>query len=509
VGNTIRNARTLPCASLLLGGAASLFVAASAQAADLPVKAKPVQYVKLCSLYGDGFYYIPGSDTCLKIGGYVRADIGINAAGGRTTPFSGTLGAEDRTISGISTRYRANLAFDTRTESQYGTIRTLTSIHFQNQDQTESFNLSRAFIQFSGFTVGRYQSFSDTWSLDAAWHYATQANQSDTGANGVNGLAYTFDLGNGAVLNFGVDERRTKSLSNLSSGAALKVGADPVNALGGESYPDSFVNFRIDGSAGRWAATFLAHNVNATYNNASTAGVCAGPAVSTAASPITTCGHPSDKVGWTIMEGGELRLPFIHEGDRVGYFGHYGVGTSAYSGGGTLNSANLFDSSAKLAEGWITDGVFLNGTGIELTTTWTVGAGYEHYWTPSLKTSIFGAYTQILYDSTAKSYFASNVCAAGAAGQTGFNTVTNCDPNWAYFQGGTRIQWQIAPLFYTGLELAYTRVTSAFGGSTAVVGGGTSPVLGGRPAGVYTLGDVGAFSVLFRMQRSFNSRDTT
>ena len=47
---------------------------AGAQAADLPVKAKPVQYVKICTLYGVGFYYIPGTDMCIKIGGWVRAE---------------------------------------------------------------------------------------------------------------------------------------------------------------------------------------------------------------------------------------------------------------------------------------------------------------------------------------------------------------------------------------------------------------------------------------------------
>src|SRR5215510_15823493 len=57
---------------LLLGSAAGLVAVSGTQAADLPVKAKPVQYVKICTLYGEGFYYIPGSDICLKIGGYVR-----------------------------------------------------------------------------------------------------------------------------------------------------------------------------------------------------------------------------------------------------------------------------------------------------------------------------------------------------------------------------------------------------------------------------------------------------
>jgi hypothetical protein len=58
--------------TLLLGTAAGLVAVTGAKAADMPVKAAPVQYVKICSLYGDGFYYIPGTDTCLKMGGYLR-----------------------------------------------------------------------------------------------------------------------------------------------------------------------------------------------------------------------------------------------------------------------------------------------------------------------------------------------------------------------------------------------------------------------------------------------------
>ncbi len=49
--------------SLLLGSAAGLVAVTAGQAADLPVKAKPVEYVKVCSLYGAGFYYMPGTDT--------------------------------------------------------------------------------------------------------------------------------------------------------------------------------------------------------------------------------------------------------------------------------------------------------------------------------------------------------------------------------------------------------------------------------------------------------------
>src|SRR6202012_6053532 len=67
--------------SLLLGSAAGLVAVAGAQAADLPGKAKPVEYVKGCSLYGAGFWYVPGTDTCLKIGSSVRLQTSWNTSG--------------------------------------------------------------------------------------------------------------------------------------------------------------------------------------------------------------------------------------------------------------------------------------------------------------------------------------------------------------------------------------------------------------------------------------------
>ena len=75
--------------SLLLGSGAGLIAMTAAQAADLPVKAKPIEYVRICSLYGQGFYYMPGTDLCIKIGGWSvpkppRAPTAI-WAGGRST----------------------------------------------------------------------------------------------------------------------------------------------------------------------------------------------------------------------------------------------------------------------------------------------------------------------------------------------------------------------------------------------------------------------------------------
>jgi hypothetical protein len=66
----------------LLASAAGLAAIASAQAADLPAKAKPVEYARACTLYGPAFYYIPGTDTCIRIGGHIRAEVSILGRGG-------------------------------------------------------------------------------------------------------------------------------------------------------------------------------------------------------------------------------------------------------------------------------------------------------------------------------------------------------------------------------------------------------------------------------------------
>ena len=69
---------------------------AAAQAADLPLKAKAVEYVKVCSLYGTGFYYIPGTDTCIKLGGYLRAETALWTNSNYGGAYSGQAGCCER-----------------------------------------------------------------------------------------------------------------------------------------------------------------------------------------------------------------------------------------------------------------------------------------------------------------------------------------------------------------------------------------------------------------------------
>src|SRR3974390_3412015 len=92
--------------SLLLGSAAGLIAVTAGQAADLPVKAKPVEYVKICSLYGAGFYYMPGTDMCIKVGGWVRVEATWGNNNGSMTwgPFAGDVNL--RSSSNFLTRER-------------------------------------------------------------------------------------------------------------------------------------------------------------------------------------------------------------------------------------------------------------------------------------------------------------------------------------------------------------------------------------------------------------------
>src|SRR5262250_3138006 len=151
--------------SLLLGSAAGLVAVAGAQAADLPVKAKPVEYVKICSVYGAGFFYIPGTDTCIKIGGWVRAEYTFQTGTGDQPFFSGGAGRNNRIDSNeYNIRARWVTSIDVRTQTEYGTLRAYTRAGFQTTtgETTQGrIYTERAFIQFAGFTFGKSQSYFD------------------------------------------------------------------------------------------------------------------------------------------------------------------------------------------------------------------------------------------------------------------------------------------------------------------------------------------------------------
>src|SRR5215472_16492891 len=114
-----------------LCSAASLTIVSGAQAADLPVKAKAVEYVRVCSLYGQGFFYIPGTDTCIKLGGYLRVDTTFGGGIQGTPAWSGDAGQRNRYFNDWASRSRLFFTVDTRTSTEYGLVRTYGEMRLQ------------------------------------------------------------------------------------------------------------------------------------------------------------------------------------------------------------------------------------------------------------------------------------------------------------------------------------------------------------------------------------------
>ncbi|WP_052958513.1 porin [Aquamicrobium sp. LC103] len=105
--------------SLLLGSAAAVVAATGARAADAIVipEPEPMEYVRVCDVYGAGFFYIPGTENCLKIGGYMRYQL---------TSFD-NLDAGD---GGYVKYARFAPTFDVRSETAWGTLRGFAEIEF-------------------------------------------------------------------------------------------------------------------------------------------------------------------------------------------------------------------------------------------------------------------------------------------------------------------------------------------------------------------------------------------
>jgi Porin subfamily len=476
---------------MLLGSVAALTAISSTQAADLPVKAQPVQYVKICDLYGAGFYYIPGSDICLKIGGYVQADYGWNVTGARTPHYSGGAGAQDRTVNPYSTRNRASFNFDSRSQTSYGTLRTYVAIHINNENiGTVDVTLSRGFIQWAGFTFGHTKSLTDvpgTPAPDTFRSLHQSQNISDTSGAGTNQIAYTWELGNGMTFNVGADERRTKALANLSN-TVINVGSNPATAFGPYQHPTPWVNFAVNQAWGRFATSAIFNKLNATYYTAG----CAQTGTS-------QCDYPDDKWGWAVLNGIDIKVPSLGPGDHIGGYFLYGQGAASYSAGNNLNSPGLFGGNNQVALGVLTDAVYVNGGQLELTTGWGAGGGYEHFWLPNFSTTVYGTYTQVRYNDTVIN---DRLFCAGSQNVRVAATVA-CDPGFNFWTVGTHTDWYPVPGFRLAVDVLYTRIETAFEGEQVTL----TKAQGARPTGAYTAKDQGILSVVFRANRAFGTAE--
>src|SRR5262249_45146629 len=193
-----------------------------------------------------------------------------------------------------------------------------------------------------------------------------------------------------------------------------------------------------------------------------------------------------------------IKAPWIGPGDHYGGFFNYGQGAAAYAGGSSLASPGLFGSGNQVAFGVLTDAVFVNGGQFQLTTTWSTGGGYEHFWLPNVSTTVYGTYTQVRYnDAVINSRL---FCAGGGAVAQNIviGATIPCNPDFNFWQVGTHSDWYPVAGFRLAVDVLYTRVQTAFDGQTISLG----KAQGARPTGLYTARDQGILAGTVRAQRS-------
>lgn len=495
---------------LFLGSAAGLIALSGAQAADLPVKAKAVEYVKICSLYGAGFYYIPGTDTCIKLGGYLRAEVTLNTSYHFIGADSWVGGANNRLSDYYSSRSRQGLSIDTRTATEYGVVRTFfdgaitwtTGSYSGNgaggtsyttslgsQVSTGGLGLYNAFIQFAGFTFGKAASqFSTPWAEYAGNSYELP------GAGGwdpVNQFAYTFDFGQGITAAVSAEDqvaRNQLAIWNVSAATAggLAAGAYGANDIGGARVPDFIASITADQAWGYFKASVAAHDNHAAYYGAT-----------------ELTGHPDDKWGWA----GQLALSIKNlptgAGDSINISGVYTNGASRYNfhdytaapSYAMYGSTNLAGAFQSVAIAGVADSVFVTGSAQQLTTTYGFLGAFNHNWDPRWASSIFGAWSAVRYNGTAKS----QICGAFVANLALSTGLAGCNPDFNYAVIGTRTSWTpVKNLTFTA-ELAYTMLDQKYAGGSTVNLPTQSSVA--KPGATYELKDQSNLALLLRAQR--------
>jgi hypothetical protein len=383
--------------SLLLGSAAGLAAVAGAQAADLPSKkAAPVEYVRVCSAHGAGFFYIPGSDTCIKLGGRLRAEFLGNQTWSRNSDAIGMYA-------------RGRLDVDVRNSTEYGLLRAFARYQFtvstgaynraipaydlNNTNNSVATSLDKAFVQLGGLTAGRASSFFDFYA--AALNWGGTSLGSDRTATNL--FAYTATFGSGFSATLSLEDPNASSVVATNYRGA------------GESMPDIVANLRVDQGWGSAQLSAAVHQVRPAYTAEFTSG--------------------SSDYGWAIQGGVKINLPMIAAGDAFWAQAAYAQGAMSYIG---LTSTTLNVGRLNYA---VSDAFFANNN-IQMTTGYSLTAGMLHYWTPTIRQSLFGNYTQV--DPTGSA--AQTVALASKANlwQVGSNVI------WSPVKGldiGAEVMW--------------------------------------------------------------------
>jgi hypothetical protein len=496
--------------SLLLGSATAFVAVAGANAADLPSKkAAPATYVKVCDAYGAGFYTIPGTDTCIKIGGRVRSDtayvgaktqlatptaipfaaptavtasvaINVNssvtAAASYATylvqPTGTRLNVSDsvkdaRSMHTVGWESRARVDFDARTPTAYGTVQTVGSLRLARttgvlavpngaQSSSAGATLEAAYIRFAGFTFGAAR---DNFAFMPSRFYG--AGHWGSFANGAKQIAYTAALGGGFTATLAVQ--------------------DPVDTtVGGYDY--TFRNGTAPGSISSRGAVDSARlnpqfNARIDFDQSWGSLSLTGAARQLDAQSTTLDRFNQTKNAWAVGAGAKINLPQLAKGDAIWLTAAYADGMTEY----TTNWSSFKSSAYRSDVGGIVinhpsyvmvggDGTNGPANGIETVKSWNVAMVADHFWTPNWRSSFLASYGAIKAPDAAKS------CTSGVSASSRYVANSNlpvdsmaagCFGDAKVWNVGKQIAFIPTPNFEIGVEVLYarTQLTMPAGGS--------------------------------------------
>ena len=253
---------------ILLGCAAALAFVPAANAADAIVAAEPepAEYVRVCDAFGTGYFYIPGTETCLKIGGYVRHDLAGGDLLGLDTDADGAGDA-------WYNNSRFSLQVSTAADTEFGALKTYveTRFNYNNADNGSNFSLNFAYIDLAGFRVGKTESAFVTFP-----GYIGNVINDDlipAGPYDAQVISYTYDAGNGfsGIISLEDDSGEGEGyIPDVVAGVGYSTDAFGIKVVGGydESLEEGAIKARVDGSFGMFSAFLMAGwNTDGTFTN--------------------------------------------------------------------------------------------------------------------------------------------------------------------------------------------------------------------------------------------------
>lgn len=360
--------------SLILATSVTLISTSLSQAADaVIVEAEPINYVRVCDAYGSGYFFIPGTETCIRFGGYVRSGFEKFSIDGITGgSLTGGVVTEDANFSLWGNRGRLNI--DVRNETDWGTLRSVYRLEGGQSNVDVDIDLDVALVSLAGFRAGF--AGANYWSTNH-------------GFGGVNGEDLATNAG--FVLYeqgfYGFDDATIFDYTFAKDGLALTIGAeDPRLSFGGEAILNDTNNGGTDNRT----------NFYAGLNYSADFGTFAATAVYDAlAFDLDGAGNQVDFGGWAykvslqldlsdVLPGGRITGYYSYDGDHnTDYVNTYRISENPESIYGIAFQTDLSDEFEFWVNYWeAKGGEAVDGLGVQFTEGDTIQAGVGLNWFP-------------------------------------------------------------------------------------------------------------------------------